>query len=1036
MKLNKKYTNTTIAAAFIALLTGCSSQDTSQYEASIQLDVRSLKTVPVTVTGHLQKRLTFTVNNPGTYANLTLFADGKKIIDSLNIPESGTHTINALVKFSKQGTLDLKFLAQNADLTVIDFKMTDVTEIDLPSFKDISVAAGLDKVDSIKYGGPTIADFDNDGDYDFVVNNHNLESSKLYWNQGDGTVNKHHKNLSRWFMNDLHGTAAGDYDNDGDLDLVVTQGGGVGKNPSTANFYQNNNGELVLMTGDVGITKGGRGRGAKWSDMDLDGDLDLLLFNEASLYGDKPQHYFYENLGNAKFKLKSVPGIQNVHPSRAIVTDLNQDNIDDIILYSPLSVWLGNGDFTFTEITDRFPKQIAESKGVIAIADIDIDNDGDLDLYLTGGTTYGQDPDNAPMLDFDALNQKMSLRSEGKPGKEAFDFSGGEQITLTDYDHSARAIQRNKDYPIFIGQDKKRFDVKKGEDLIINAKHAKGWPQDTSQSGVYFGYLGNGEWRALLVRNKHLFWNYSFSLNGVSHVKPEFAPQNRNQADYLLRNDGEQFIDVSKQWNIPLGGKTNGVTVGDFNNDSYQDLMLYRWGNISSKVAELMLLNTGKGYFEITSAHGAVADGTKGHGDMGQAFDFNLDGQLDLLSGDESGQWYLYQNQTANKNAHTLVRVGYSPNENVDPISARVTVTTDEGIYTKRVGSAGAVFSQSLLNIVHFGLGEAKQIKSVVVRWRNGETMQFSQKAVNQLLDTDKADPAKMALRPKNFEIREGTERQLTAQFTPDNANNAVVWKSNNANVLTVDETGLVSAVGQVGEQATITARSLANNLVAKSIGTIKKWQAVSAERIRIENKLDKLYVGDSTQLTAQVTPDFADDNQVIWFSSQNKVAQMSANGQLTAIAPGRTVITAMTGTDKKVTDSFTVKVEAPVKASLKIIDADKYQNSELKTSDTLTVKVAFHAGSDNQVIKADQGGIKYWLRHFESEWIPVKDYTYIDSDLVGKTSGVSQMQIPLSQLKPSADLPKGHFYLLGVSFASSNGKIYKEQIYPLNIVK
>ncbi|MCI2283919.1 FG-GAP-like repeat-containing protein [Colwellia sp. MSW7] len=107
-------------------------------------------------------------------------------------------------------------------------------------------------------------------------------------------------------MHDLHGTAMGDYDNDGDLDLVLTMGGGNGTNPSKALFYTNKNGKLVLNTGDVNIDKGGRGRGAKWSDMDLDGDLDLMLINEASLKHAKPQHFFYKNLGDGTFEYTSV----------------------------------------------------------------------------------------------------------------------------------------------------------------------------------------------------------------------------------------------------------------------------------------------------------------------------------------------------------------------------------------------------------------------------------------------------------------------------------------------------------------------------------------------------------------------------------------------------------------------------------------------------------------------------------------------------------------------------------------------------------
>ncbi|WP_235594699.1 FG-GAP repeat domain-containing protein, partial [Paraglaciecola hydrolytica] len=235
------------------------------------------------VSGSLTKKLILQLDNPASYASVSIYADDELLLDNLNVPKQGKQEVTALVRFARVGEVKLKLKTNAANVTFNSFKVEDVKDLTIPEFKDISHAAGLDKVSSIKYGGPTIADMDNDGDYDFIVNNHNQADSKLYWNNGDGTVRAHDKNLSRWFMHDLHGTAAGDYDNDGDLDLVVTQGGGNGTNPSKTNFYKNDNGTLVLMTGDVGIDKGGRGRGARWSDFDSDGDLDLFLFNEEGL---------------------------------------------------------------------------------------------------------------------------------------------------------------------------------------------------------------------------------------------------------------------------------------------------------------------------------------------------------------------------------------------------------------------------------------------------------------------------------------------------------------------------------------------------------------------------------------------------------------------------------------------------------------------------------------------------------------------------------------------------------------------------------
>ncbi|WP_240920035.1 VCBS repeat-containing protein [Paraglaciecola sp. 20A4] len=269
------------------------------------------------VTGSKTKKLTFEIDNPGQSANFSLFDGDKVLVDNLNISHTGSQTINVLVKFSALGQTRLTLKAINSPITINSLKVEDAEHLSIPQFKDISVTAGLDKVNSIKYGGPSVADIDQDGDYDFIVNNHNAESSKIYWNNGDGTVTKYKDDLSRWFMQDLHGTALGDYDNDGDLDMVLTRGGGNGTAPSVSYFYQNDNSNFVRYTGDVGIDRGARGRGARYSDMDLDGDLDLMLVNETGLNNQKPQHFFYENNGQGGFTFKSVPDIQDVRSSRA-----------------------------------------------------------------------------------------------------------------------------------------------------------------------------------------------------------------------------------------------------------------------------------------------------------------------------------------------------------------------------------------------------------------------------------------------------------------------------------------------------------------------------------------------------------------------------------------------------------------------------------------------------------------------------------------------------------------------------------------------
>jgi len=1020
----------------VALFQACSISKKKETKLlSAPAIVRNLQPLEISydLKGSKVKKISIDLDNLGNYGSLSLYVDDKLVVNNLNIPKPGNQVLNTLVPFDHLGKLQFRLTVRDADITINHISFEDIEDFYIPWFEDISVKAGIDKTNSIKYGGPTIADMDQDGDYDFIVNNHNAESSKLYWNNGDGTVTKHDANLARWFMHDLHGTAAGDYDNDGDLDLVITQGGGNGTHPSKANFYKNDDSNLIRYTGDVGIDRGARGRAARWSDMDLDGDLDLILVNEEGLMKEKPQHFFYENQGDGTFKFKPVEGIQDMHPSRVLITDINADNIDDVILYAPLSIWLGNGDFTFTEVSATALQNLPEYHQVMAIADIDIDNDGDLDLYLARGKAFEGGLGEPPSLDRNFQNKKIAIKTRGFEGVDEFDFVADGKIKLHDYYYLMQGLFRGKPYPVFLGADKKGNLVESGEAIEVDSSMAMGWPEDISVNGLYFGYLGNHRWKAALVRNANMFWSYKFSLSGVIDVTPKFEPQNRNESDILLRNDNGVFKNVSKEWNVLEGNNSLGVTVGDFNNDTYQDIFVYRWGFIDERTSDYMLLNTGDGRFENLTMHGASDIGGPGNGDMGQAFDFDLDGDLDLLNGSENGEWYLYANTQAKGN-YILVNVAYAPKSNVDPISAEVIVKTAQHEYRKKVGSAGEIFSQSLLNIVHFGLGDVEQIESIQVRWRDGETILIKDAPINSIIDTDNVNPNSISITQKKAEVRKGTSIHLETQIEPINANKNVLWSSSNEAVLKVNKKGVVTAIGNAGQSATITATSQASGLTATSEVKIIDWFAMPIETVSFLSP--SIEVIDSQRLTLQVTvlPKYADDARLTWASSDPMIAKVDNNGVVTTVSPGETTIKVISNANKEIRDELKLTVLPLIKPFAKILNKEEFD--KLIVGDSVTVKVAYHAGSGNTVINADEGGVRIWLRYFKNKWIPINDVIQVDETAIKTVSGQVTKTFSLEDYIPTAELAEGRFYQLRVTFTSSDGKMYEDGLYPLNIVE
>jgi hypothetical protein len=122
------------------------------------------------------------------------------------------------------------------------------------------------------------ADYDNDGDQDvFVVNRGTNQPNRLYRNEGNGTFTRITGQVFDTDVFTFSRTASwGDIDNDGDLDLYV----GVQSTAFTDRLYQNNgDGTFTSLTAST-VAEGSTGTfGSAWGDIDNDGDLDLIAVN-------------------------------------------------------------------------------------------------------------------------------------------------------------------------------------------------------------------------------------------------------------------------------------------------------------------------------------------------------------------------------------------------------------------------------------------------------------------------------------------------------------------------------------------------------------------------------------------------------------------------------------------------------------------------------------------------------------------------------------------------------------------------------------
>ncbi len=225
-------------------------------------------------------------------------------------------------------------------------------------------------------------------------------SDVLYLNNGDGTFTdvSEETGVSKAMGKGL-GVVCGDVDNDGDVDIFVA-------NDTTPNLLYRNTPNSVEMTEDalfsgVALSEEGRaysGMGANLGDFDNDGYLDIVITNfqdqTNSLYHNAQSRFFNEVSFAKGIGERSLPylawGVGFVDFNNDGWLDLfianghlddNIAEIDPIGTYpQPNQLFLNNGGVNFSELTDG---AIAIPKVSRGTAFGDTDNDGDIDIVVS-----------------------------------------------------------------------------------------------------------------------------------------------------------------------------------------------------------------------------------------------------------------------------------------------------------------------------------------------------------------------------------------------------------------------------------------------------------------------------------------------------------------------------------------------------------------------------------------------------------------------------------------------------------------------------
>jgi enediyne biosynthesis protein E4 len=498
------------------------------------------------------------------------------------------------------------------------------------------------------------------------------------------------------------GLAVIDYDNDGWMDLYVTNGGTIestrsgqgGKFPGA--LYRNNrDGTFTDVTAQARVANKFWGKGALAFDFDSDGFQDLYLAN----YG--PNILFRNNRDGTFTDVTAKAGVGDPRWSAAAAAaDYDRDGKPDLFVvnyldydlnhlpiegkfcsYRGITVACGprglkgagdalyhnNGDGTFTDVSEQAGVSDREGYYGLAVAWGDFDNDGYPDLYVANDTTPHYLYHNNRNGTFTEIGAKTGV---------AYSEDGREQAGM----------------------------------------------------GVEFEDYNNDEWLDIFVTN------FSDDYNTV------------------YRNTGKgYFADVSAATGIAEDSFPDlswGVGLFDFNNDGLKDIFIAnghifpqvdRYGiQISYRQQNKLYLNNGKERFlNVSGQAGSGLQILKSF--RGAVFaDFDNDGAMDVAVVALDDHPVLLMNQGVPGNHWILVRLE-GTFSNRFGVGARVAVTTGESTQIREM-KAGGSFASCNDPRAHFGLGKFDTIEELKVVWPSGNVSRLANVATNRIITIKEQD--------------------------------------------------------------------------------------------------------------------------------------------------------------------------------------------------------------------------------------------------------------------------------------------------------
>ena len=506
------------------------------------------------------------------------------------------------------------------------------------------------------------------------------------------SVDKRLQNLGPWFTALGAGGAAGDYDNDGDEDIYVTD-----SLRGKPNVLYRNNGDLTFT--DVAKQAG-----------------------VADLNDDK--HF----------------------SAMALFLDCDNDGNKDLFVarFGQSALFRNKGDGTFDNITDKskFPIE----RNTVAVVAMDYDRDGDLDLYLGN---YFPDVDLTSVRTTKLLHDSWEaarnggtntlMRNEGDCrfvdktketglgdtgwtlaiGTGDLDKNGWVDLYMAN-DFGPDKMYRNNGDGSFSDVSEKAFgiDTKKGMNAELGDYDNDGW-LDIYVTNITEPFLNECN---MLWRN-----NGDFTFTDVS-MATQTCDTDWGWAGKFIDFDNNGWLDLYVLNGFISSGEGEYIDIlMPIILDSEVDLSdTMSWpplGEMSFSGNEQNRLFRNKGnhsFEEVAKIHG-VDTHRDGRGLI--IADFDNDGAQDMYVLNSNHDAIMYRNVIGTKNKWMEIRL-QGTKSNRDGIGTRITFYTDTGIFYRETNAGNGYEGQSTA-YVHVGLGSIGSVEKIVVDWPSGIHQEF-----------------------------------------------------------------------------------------------------------------------------------------------------------------------------------------------------------------------------------------------------------------------------------------------------------------------